>query len=83
VPSFSCHKNTSRYGTFFDTNIMDFDFLFVINYVCNQCWDSGSAGSACFLGLPDPVPLIRDTDPGQDPSLFYKGVERTEIMLAK
>jgi hypothetical protein len=33
-----------------------------------------------FLGLPDPDPLVRDIDP--DPSLD-KGVERTEIMLAK
>jgi hypothetical protein len=33
-----------------------------------------------FLGLPDPDPLVRGTDP--DPSLFT-GVERTEIMLAK
>jgi len=33
------------------------------------------------LGLPDPDPLVRDMDP--DPSLFHKGVERTEKMLAK
>jgi hypothetical protein len=31
-----------------------------------------------FLGLPDP-----DTDPAPDPSLFYKSVEWTEIMVAK
>jgi hypothetical protein len=33
------------------------------------------------LALPDPDPLVRDPDP--DPSLFYIGVERTEIMIAK
>jgi hypothetical protein len=36
-----------------------------------------------FLGLPDPDALIRGTDLDPDPSLFHKGVERTEIMLAK
>jgi hypothetical protein len=40
-----------------------------------------------FLGLPDPDALVRGTDPAPapdpDPSLFYKCVERTEIMLAK
>jgi hypothetical protein len=36
-----------------------------------------------FLGLPDPDPLVRGTDPAPDSSLFHKGVERTEIMLAK
>jgi hypothetical protein len=36
-----------------------------------------------FLGLPDPDPLVRDTDP--DPSLvsFTVCVQRTEVMLAK
>jgi hypothetical protein len=36
-----------------------------------QCWGSGT-GSAFFLGLPDPDPLVRstDSDPAQDPSLF-------------
>ncbi len=34
-----------------------------------------------FLDLPDPDPLVRGTDP--DPFLSRKGVERTEIMLAK
>jgi hypothetical protein len=35
-----------------------------------------------FLGLPDPDLIVRGTDP--DTSLFsHKGVERTEIMLAK
>ncbi len=32
-----------------------------------------------FLGLPDPDPLVRGTDPDPDPFL----VERTETMLAK
>jgi hypothetical protein len=44
-----------------------------------------------FLGLPDPAPcpLIKgmdldpDPDPALDPSLLLKGVEWTEIMLAK
>jgi hypothetical protein len=41
-----------------------------------------------FLGLPDPDQLVRCTDPDPDPIpdpfLFsQKGVERTEIMLAK
>jgi hypothetical protein len=47
-----------------------------------------------FLGLPDPDPLVRGTDPDlapnpdpapdPDPSLFsHKGVEWTEIMLVK
>jgi hypothetical protein len=37
------------------------------------------------LALLDPDPLVRGTnpDPDPDPSLFYIGVERTEIMLAK
>ncbi len=34
-----------------------------------------------FLDLPDPDPFVRGTDP--DPFLSRKGVERTEIMLAK
>jgi hypothetical protein len=33
------------------------------------------------LGLPDPDPLVRGPDP--DTSLCHKGVERTEIILAK
>jgi hypothetical protein len=33
-----------------------------------------------FLGLPDPDPLVRGPDP---PFFSHKGVERTEIMLAK
>ncbi len=33
------------------------------------------------LGLPDPDPLVRGTDPDPNPSL--KGVEQTEIMLVK
>jgi hypothetical protein len=38
-----------------------------------------------FLGLqdPDPDPLFRGMDPDPDPSFSHKGVERTEIMLAK
>jgi hypothetical protein len=36
-----------------------------------------------FLGLPDPDPLVRGTDLDPDPSVSYKWVERTEIMLAK
>jgi hypothetical protein len=32
------------------------------------------------LGLPDPDPLVRVTDPGP---FSHKDVERTEIMLAK
>jgi hypothetical protein len=38
-----------------------------------------------FLGLPDPDPLVRgtDPDPASDPSLSYKCVEQTEIMPAK
>jgi hypothetical protein len=35
-----------------------------------------------FLGHPDPDPLVRCMDP-DDPSLFPKGVEQTEIMIAK
>ncbi len=31
----------------------------------------------------DQDPLVRGMDPDPDPSLFLKGVERTEIMLAK
>jgi hypothetical protein len=34
-----------------------------------------------FLGLPDPDPLVRGTDPVPDPD--HKCVERTEIMPAK
>jgi hypothetical protein len=34
-----------------------------------------------FLGLSDPDPLVRGTDP--DPSPLHKCVERTEIMPAK
>jgi hypothetical protein len=34
-----------------------------------QCWGSG-AGSAFFLGLPDPDPLFGGKDPDPDPSLF-------------
>jgi hypothetical protein len=42
-----------------------------------QCW-----GSSMFLGLPDRDPLvIIAMDP--DPSFSHKGVERTEIILAK
>jgi hypothetical protein len=43
---------------------------------------SGSAGSVCVLGFldPDPDPLVRSANPAS--SLFQKGVERTEIMLA-
>jgi hypothetical protein len=38
-----------------------------------------------FLGLPDPDPLVRGTDPAPDldPAVSHKGVEPTEIMLAK
>jgi hypothetical protein len=36
-----------------------------------------------FLGLPDPDPLVKGTDPDPNPSFSLKGVERTEIMLAK
>ncbi len=40
-----------------------------------------------FLGLPDPDldPLVRGTDPAPDPDpfLFFKCVERTEIMPSK
>jgi hypothetical protein len=41
-----------------------------------------------FLGLPDPDPdpLVRGTDPGSLIRILpfsHKGVERTEIMLAK
>jgi hypothetical protein len=36
-----------------------------------------------FLGLTDPDPLVRGTDPAPDPSFFQKCVERTEIMLDK
>jgi hypothetical protein len=34
-----------------------------------------------FLGLPDPDPLVKGTDPAPDPSFSYKGVQRTKIML--
>ncbi len=55
-----------------------------------QCWGSGSAGSA-FLGLPDPDPLVRGTDPDTAPApdrilpFSHRCVdfERTEIMPAK
>ncbi len=33
----------------------------------NQCWGSGSAGSACFRPSD---PLVRGTDPDPDPSLY-------------
>jgi hypothetical protein len=38
-----------------------------------------------FLGPPDPDLLVRGVDPDLAPDLSfsYKGVERTEIMLAK
>ncbi len=36
-----------------------------------------------FLGLPDPDSLVRGMAPDPDPSLSHKGLERTEIMLAK
>jgi hypothetical protein len=38
-----------------------------------------------FLGLPDPDPLVRCTepDPAPDFSFSHKCVERTEIMLSK
>jgi hypothetical protein len=36
-----------------------------------------------FLGLPDPDQIVRGMDLDPDPSLRNKGVERTEIMLAK
>jgi hypothetical protein len=38
-----------------------------------------------FLGLPDPYPSVRgtDPDPAPDPSLSHKGLERTKTMLAK
>ncbi len=44
-----------------------------------------------FLGLPDPDPLVRgtdpnlapDPDPAPDPPFFHKCVEQTKIMLAK
>ncbi len=40
-----------------------------------------------FLGLQDPDPLVRGTDPDLEPvpgpPFSQKGVERTEIMLAK
>ncbi len=44
---------------------------------------TGSVGNPDpeFLGLPDPDPLVRCPDP--DPYLSHKGVEQTEIMLAK
>jgi hypothetical protein len=32
-----------------------------------------------FLGLPDPDPLVRGTDPNPYPSISYKDVQRTEI----
>ncbi len=34
---------------------------------CEKCCGSGSVGSIC-LGLPDPDPLVRDTDPATDPA---------------
>jgi hypothetical protein len=36
-----------------------------------------------FLVLQDPDPLARDMDLDPDLPFFHKGVERTEIMLAK
>jgi hypothetical protein len=40
-----------------------------------------------FLGLPDPDPLVKGTDPDPDPVRIFPfshtGVEPTEIMLAK
>jgi hypothetical protein len=36
-----------------------------------------------FLGLPDPDPLVRGMDLDPDPSFSHKGIEGTEIMLAK
>jgi hypothetical protein len=36
-----------------------------------------------FLGLQDPDPLVRDRDPDRILPFSHKGVERTEIMLAK
>jgi hypothetical protein len=38
-----------------------------------------------FLGHPDPIVRGMDPDPAldPDPSLFSKGVERAEMMLAK
>ncbi len=44
------------------------------------CWDwTDVKDDPHVLGLPDPDPLVRGTDP--DPSHFYKDVERTKIML--
>jgi hypothetical protein len=41
-------------------------------------------GILMFLGLPDPDPLVKGTDPDMIWILpfSHKGVERTEIMLA-
>ncbi len=36
-----------------------------------------------FLGLPDPDPVVRGTDPNLVPPFSYEGVQQTEIMLAK
>ncbi len=36
-----------------------------------------------FLCLPHPDPLVRGMDPDPDPSISQKGVEQTEILLAK
>jgi hypothetical protein len=44
-------------------------WLYKIRDSLCQCWRSGSAGFAC-VGLPDPYPLVRGTDPAPDPSLF-------------
>jgi hypothetical protein len=42
-----------------------------------------SVGDPDVLGLPDPDPLVRNTDSVPDPSFSHIGVERTEIMIAK
>jgi hypothetical protein len=46
-----------------------------------QCcgFGSGSIGSVCFLGLPDPDPLVRGTDPAPDPSIVKPIVGKTLI----
>jgi hypothetical protein len=36
-----------------------------------------------FLALPDPDSLFRGMDPDPDPSFSHRGVQWTEIMLAK
>ncbi len=40
-------------------------------------------GIQIFLGLPDPDTLVRGTDSDLNPPFSHKGVERTEILLAK